>query len=106
MGTLTIAGLIFTVVQDSETAPDCVFNISPGFAAFSASGGTGSVNVSTEERCAWQAVSSDSWITITSLCCGIGNGTVSYSVAANPGSSARNGTITIAGKTFRIKQKQ
>jgi len=36
---------------------------------------------------------------------GIGNGIVSYSVAPNPGTAGRNGMITIAGRTFSIKQK-
>ncbi len=104
-GILTIAGQNFTVVQDSEAAPNCVFHITTASVAVNANGGAGSIDVTTEERCAWQAVSNVSWITITSTCCGIGNGTVSYTVAANPGTSGRSGTITIAGKTFTVKQK-
>ena len=50
-------------------------------------------------------VSNVSWITITSPCCGIGNGTVAYTVAPNSGTTGRGGTITIAGKTFTVKQK-
>jgi hypothetical protein len=105
MGTLTIAGQQFTVVQDSEAAPDCVFAIAPTSIAFNATGGVGSIDVITEERCAWQSVSSASWITVTSTCCGIGNGTVTFSVASNSNRSGRAGTITIAGKTFAVKQK-
>jgi PKD repeat protein len=104
-GTLIIAGQTFTVVQDSEAAPDCVFSISAAFAAFNASGGAGSLDVITEERCAWQGVSDRSWITITSVSCGIGNGTITYSIGANPGPSGRSGTITLGGKVFAIKQK-
>ena len=33
-----------------------------------------------------------------------GNGTVTYSVAANTGASARTGTMTIAGQTFTVTQ--
>lgn len=104
-GTLTIAGQPFTVVQDSEAAPDCVFNISAAFASFNASGGAGSLDVITEERCAWNGVSNVSWITITSISCGIGNGTISYSVGPNPGPSGRSATITVGGKVFAVKQK-
>jgi hypothetical protein len=32
---------------------------------------------------AWQAVSNASFITVTSKCCGIGNGTITYSVGSN-----------------------
>lgn len=35
----------------------------------------------------------------------IGGGVVTYSVAANPGTASRKGTITIAGQIFAIKQK-
>ncbi|MBK9147028.1 MAG: PKD domain-containing protein [Flavobacteriales bacterium] len=35
---------------------------------------------------------------------GSGNGVVEYSVTANPGSSVRNGTMTIAGQTFQVNQ--
>ena len=52
--------------------------------------------------CNWQAVSNDTWITITfsSGCC---NGSVHYEVAANSG-AARTGTMTIAGQTFTVDQ--
>ena len=65
----------------------------------------GSLNVFSEGRCAWQAVSNASWISVTSAAVGIGNGIVSYSVAPNPGTAGRNGAITIAGRTFSIKPK-
>ncbi len=104
-GILTISGLAFTVVQEGSAAPDCVFSISAASVVLNASGGAGSVDVITGAQCAWQAVSNDSWITITSNCCAIANGTVTYSVAAKTGTSGRNGTITIAGQTFSVKQK-
>ena len=105
VGTISVAGLTFTVTQDSESAPECTYNIAPAFAAYSASGGTGSLAVIAEERCAWQSSSNVSWITIASNCCGVGNGAVSYTVAPNPGGASRAGVITVAGKTFAVKQK-
>jgi hypothetical protein len=48
-------------------------------------------------------VSNAAWITITDGS-GAGNGTVSYSVGANAGSSIRNGTVTIGGQTFTVYQ--
>jgi hypothetical protein len=104
-GTLTIAGLNFTVIQDGGLGEDCHYSISPTFQSFSASGGSGAVSVSAEQRCAWEAVSNVKWITITSGNSGIGNGTVTYSVATNPGTTGRAGKITIAGKVFSVKQK-
>jgi hypothetical protein len=49
-------------------------------------------------------VSGTSWITISSNCCGIGSGHVNYLVAPNTSGTGRNGTITIAGKVFNVKQ--
>lgn len=50
-GTLTIAGLSFTVVQN-VAGDSCSYEISPTNAVFSASGGTGSINVTTVSECA------------------------------------------------------
>jgi hypothetical protein len=102
---LTIAGQTFTMIQDGGLGEDCSYSISPTSSSFSANGGTGTVNVSASERCAWQPVSNVSWITITSNAASIGNGVVSYRVDANPTSSGRKGTITIAGQSFSVKQK-
>ena len=41
---------------------------------------------------------------ITSGSGGTGNGTVAYAVAANPSTSARTGTLTIAGQTLTVTQ--
>ena len=47
-------------------------------------------------QCKWGAISNDSWITIIAGASGSGSpGAVSYSVAANPTSAPRTGTITI-----------
>jgi hypothetical protein len=103
--TISISGQLLTIVQDGGLGDDCNYSISSLFQSFSAAGGGGVINVSAEERCAWHAVSSVPWITITSAVAGIGNGTVSYTVAANPGPGGRAATITIGGKVFSVKQK-
>jgi len=105
LGTINLAGHAITVVQDAGLGDECGIAMAPLFQSFPAGGGTGSLNVFGEERCAWQAISSPSWVTVTSGAVGIGNGIVSYSVAPNLSGSGRSGTITIAGRTFAIKQK-
>jgi len=99
-GTMTIAGQTFTVIQNGVT---CAGTISPTSASYSAVGGTGSVTVPAPGGCSWTAASNDSWITITSGGGGTGNGTVNYSVAANPG-TPRTGTMFIAGQIFTVTQ--
>jgi hypothetical protein len=99
-GTLTIADQTFTV---SQAATGCSYSINPTQQAFGYAGGTGSVSVTTDPNCSWTATSNASWVTITGGASGTGNGTVSYSVAANT-SVARSGTLTIAGQTFTVNQ--
>ena len=99
-GTLSIAGQTFTVNQ----AGNCTFSISPTRRSFNGNGGTGTVNVTVSGACNWTAVSNVSWITITSGASGTGSGTVTYSVSST--TSARTGTMTIAGLTFTVKQKK
>ncbi len=103
MGTITIAGNTFTVTQSGV---DCLtFTIMPTSQSFPIAGGTGSVSVTTGGGCMWTAASNAAFIMITSGSSGTGNGTVNYSVAANPPSSSpRSGTLTIAGQTFTVNQ--
>jgi len=99
-GTLTIAGQTFTVTQ----AGSCATSLNPGNRVVATAGATGlSIAVTTATGCAWTATTSDTWITITAGSSGDGNGSVTYSVAANAG-PARTGTITIAGQTHTVDQ--
>jgi uncharacterized repeat protein (TIGR01451 family) len=104
-GTVTIAGLTFTVVQSTSAGGACNFSLSPTSQSFLASGGTGSITITVQANCAWRATSNAAWITITSVDIGIGNGSVTFSVAANPGPSGRTGAINIGGQSFKVKQK-
>jgi hypothetical protein len=80
------------------------FSLNPTSQNFGASGSNGVVNVTATGSCAWTAVSNSSFITVTSGATGSGNGSVSFSVAANATSTQRTGSITIAGQTFNITQ--
>jgi hypothetical protein len=67
--------------------------------------GSGSVTVTAPGGCGWTAASSDTtWLTITAGSSGSGNGTVSYAVTANPNSTQRVGTLTIAAQSFTVTQ--
>jgi hypothetical protein len=82
----------------------CTYSISPISQSFSAAGGTGSVNVTTQSTCPRTASSGASWVTITSGGSGTGSGTVQYSVAANTSASSRTASSTIAGNIFNVTQ--
>lgn len=82
----------------------CSYTISPQSMSFTSSGGTGSIQVTTQNGCFWTAISSNAWIAITAGGSGSGTGPVNYAVDANPGSEGRTGTIYIAGETFQVEQ--
>jgi Viral BACON domain len=87
----------------TATPGACSFSISPTRRSFPSSGGEASVSVIAPDGCAWTAVSNVGWITILAGGSGSGNGTVTYSVART--TRARSGTMTIAGRTFTVRQK-
>ena len=100
-GQIVAAGQTFLVQQSSS----CSFAFSPGSNTIVAVGGTGTTNVVTTAGCAWTAMPSDPWITITSGASGTGNGTISYSVTTNGTGSQRAGSIKVADQTFVITQE-
>src|SRR5205085_1849885 len=104
-GALVIGDYRQTIVQDGGLGDDCGYSVSPSFATYPASGGAGSLQVIAEERCAWQAVSAASWVTVSSGSVGIGNGVVTYTVAANAAAAGRSVKLTVAGKSLAVKQK-
>jgi hypothetical protein len=103
-GVISVGEFTQIIVQNGG-AGGCSYTLSPLFAGYGPTGGAGTINLTATGGCAWQAVSSDGWVTFTSATAGIGNGAVSYVVAANASATGRNATITIGGKTFNIKQK-
>ncbi len=101
-GTVTIGGQAFTV---NQAAASCDVTLSSTVQAVASTGGTGSTNVTVLTGCTWTAVSNNtSWLTVTGGSSGNGNGTVTFSAAANTLTQQRTGTITIAGQTFTLNQ--
>jgi uncharacterized protein DUF5666/all-beta uncharacterized protein/BACON domain-containing protein len=87
----------------SQAAAPCTYAIAPSEAAIGAAAGAVSVGVTTLAGCAWTAASNAPWLTITSGASGNASGTVAVAVTAN-GGAAREGTVTVAGKTFIARQ--
>jgi hypothetical protein len=99
-GTLAIAGQTFTVTQ----AANCTYSIAPTSQSIAGGAGGGTpIAVSTSAGCSWTAAGNVPWITIASGSTGSGNGSVTFTVTANPG-AARTGTLTVAGQTFTVTQ--
>lgn len=98
-GTSAASNEVIVVVPSST---GCV-TISPTSQTVGDSAVIGSVTVT--GTCTWTAVSSASFVTITSGTSGTGSGTVSYSVAANTTGAPRSATLTIGGQTFTLTQQ-
>lgn len=82
----------------------CSFSATPTSQFFPASGGTGSVTVSTSASCTWAATSNTSWIVLTSSGSGSGNEPVTFEVRENFAAASRQGSLTVAGETITIIQ--
>jgi len=94
--TLNVAG---QTVNLTQAGLPCSYTIAapqtvPG------SGGTQSLSVQTDSACTWQPVSNSPWITIM----GIASNSFSFTVAQNPGTFARTGTISVGGQTVSVFQ--
>ncbi|MGJ5818429.1 BACON domain-containing protein [Paludibaculum fermentans] len=82
----------------------CSYSLAPASVQFSASGGSGTVSVTTSTACAWTAASEASWVRITAGASGTGSGTITYSVDANPAAATRSASITVAGQIHTVTQ--
>lgn len=85
-------------------AGGCVTAISPIRQSVGSDGGSGSVVVTAPPDCFWAPASNADWITVTASSGGSGNGSFSYSVAANDIISQRSGSIDIAGQTLVLTE--
>src|SRR5256712_6031412 len=99
-GALSVDGQTVTVAQ----AGACAYTVSPMTDAAPAAGAALSVSVMTSAGCSWTATSIATWISITAGASGSGNGTVNYTVAANTGTAARTGTLSVDGQTVTVAQ--
>jgi hypothetical protein len=106
---LIVLGLAVPACNKSSptepTPAPCTFTLSTSSLSFGASGGTGSVNVTTASHCTWTAASDRGWMSITGGSNGTGNGAVNVSLTANPSEGPRTGTLTIAGQSVSVQEE-
>jgi hypothetical protein len=106
-GTVIVAGAVITITQSAGSAPPvpCTFTITPTNASYPAEGGTAEVAVAASaSTCVWTSQPAVPWITIQGSAGGTGSGRVRYNVAPNPDTTARTGTLTVAGTVVTITQ--
>lgn len=100
-GSVSAGGITATILQQAST---CSYTLSSSGTSVGAAGRSDSVTVTANAGCTWTASSPVSWVVITGGASGSGNGSVGFSVLANPGTSSRAATLTIAGRSFEITQ--
>lgn len=93
-------GRLRVTQQAAPTA--CTYSLAPATQSVVATGGTGSVTVTTGNGCLWSAASSATWLTLTPAN-GSATGTLTFTAAANPGAE-RLATITVAGQQATVRQ--
>jgi len=91
----------FTLTQ---TGSNSSLTLNPSSATYPATGGGGTVQVTTASTCSWSAYSNVSWMSITYTSANAGNGYITYQVAANP-SAPRSGVIQIGPQSVTVTQQ-
>jgi hypothetical protein len=102
-GTLTVAGVTFTVIQAGVPCNASVGspNVVPNSGGFSMA-----FPVTIAAGCSWTATSNQPWMTLTSGAAGTGNGTAVYEAATNSTGASRTATIVIAGVTMTVTESR
>jgi hypothetical protein len=86
-----------------EAGNGCTYTITPTETLFTASGGDGSIEITTQAGCDWTALTTEPWMTLTSTGNGTGSATVTFSVIPNQGSQ-RTGAVLVADQIHQVIQ--
>jgi hypothetical protein len=94
-----------TTSSTSVNAPSarCAVNATAQPSAVGAPGGTGSITITTDRECAWEAHSEADWLAL-SAASGRGDGTLRYTASGNPAVAERRGAVVVNGSRVEIGQ--
>ena len=92
-----------TTSISAPTLAKCAVSITNSPPEIPASGGSGSLALSTARECAWSASSKDPWITLTATS-GQGEATIGYTVQSNPNGTRRQGQVAVSDQTVEVGQ--
>jgi len=93
------------ILDASAAEAQCVYSVSPTSFSVSSTAGNRTVTIISGTQCSWGAVSTASWITVATGASGVGIGSAMFVIEANPTSTARTGTVSVAGQTISITQE-
>lgn len=100
IGSIEVGGQTVIVIQASV---GCDFDVAPTSRSVGAAGGRFDVAIETSSACDWQAEAVDAWLSI-SASRGTGSAQVTIDVARYTGTSARTGTVRVAGQSVTVTQ--
>ena len=101
---LSISVVSIRPSSSAASVVQCSFCVTPATKTFDSAANVGTLTVVAAGGCSWTATSNSSFITITQGSNGTGNGSVGYSIDANPNNAPRTGTLTVAGQTVAVTQ--
>ena len=105
---LALAGLMLLASCESSNPAKpssvCSYVLAPQGQSFSSDGGSGSVAVTTDAQCSWSVQGVSDWVTLIPPSTGTGPGTVYYTVARNPDTTARERTLMVATVPYKVSQ--
>ena len=109
LGHITVEGAVFMVGQ---WGTNCTFLLSTNAQEHGEGGGSGAVAVTTSGSCTWGVANPLGWVVLDAPGNVTGNGTVGYTVLANPTGAARSGVLTLLANgsqptaiSYRISQR-
>jgi hypothetical protein len=88
----------------APTTVKCQVSANTSLSSVPATGGSGTITVTTTRDCTWSTSTGAAWIALTSAANGQGNGTVDYRVLANSDRAPRRGTLAVNDKQLAIDQ--
>jgi len=86
------------------TPAACTYSVTPTSLSFSNTGGTLNASVSAPAGCSWSVENTLGWVTAGTLT-GTASGSVSFTVPAYTGTTARSGSVTVADVKVSLSQK-
>ena len=89
----------------NATTARCQANVSTPTSSYASAGGVGTLSITVERDCTWNATSQASWIALISSATGQGDGTVSYRVSANADPVSRIGSVVVGDQQVSIAQE-
>lgn len=98
-----------TKTETSITAPSdatdrCGLTVTASPNSFPSPGGKGSLTISTARDCTWSLASNAAWVALGGAS-GQGEGTIPYTVAANPVPSPRTAAIAVGAQSVAVSQQ-